>query len=321
MAFERIYGHEKQKILIYSFMEKGTIPQAFLFSGQEGIGKKRFGLEIAKFLLCEKKNGCNLCRGCRNVEKGVHPDLFILGKEDISTGIEESRLLKREVHIQPLEAERRVIIIDNAEMMTEEAFNALLKTLEEPPPFNSFILISSAEWILPPTIRSRCVRVYFNPLKRKEIEAYLKEEMKLEEKKAEFISSISFGSIGLSLFWLDEYNFFLRKRLAETLLRKETDHTEITLLSEKISEKKRGMIYFLFFLLSLFRDLFMINETGDTSSVINTDILSLLTSRKLKTESVVHCLREIEKSENFLFYNINRWLFFEHLLLRLRREL
>ena len=135
MAFDDIIGHERQKRFLDFLMERGNIPHAFLFCGQEGIGKSKTAMEFTKRLFCQTGTGCGICRPCVKLDRGSHPDLIVIRNEG-SIGIDDSRMIAKEISEHPFEQDRRVIIIDNAETMTNEAANALLKTLEEPPPYN-----------------------------------------------------------------------------------------------------------------------------------------------------------------------------------------
>ena len=117
MGFDSIIGHEKQKSMLLSMLEKERLPNAFLFSGPEGIGKKKVVLEFAKHILCDKGFACGICRPCIKIDRGSHPDILQVGNEE-SIGIEQSRSISKEVYEYPYESQRRIIIIDNAERMT-----------------------------------------------------------------------------------------------------------------------------------------------------------------------------------------------------------
>ena len=216
MGFENIIGHEKSKNLLRMFLENKNIPHAFLFYGQEGTGKKLVAKEFAKYLFCETGTACGRCNPCIKLERGSHPDLIVI-EGDNSIGIDQSRMLSKEICEYPYESEKRVIIIDQAETLTREAANALLKTLEEPPPYNHFFLITSSEKEIPPTIRSRCNRVFFAPLSREQLKQFFLQRPDTDDERADLLADISYGSIGCGLFWAEADNFLLRRVIIELI--------------------------------------------------------------------------------------------------------
>lgn len=316
MAFEGIIGHAPQKAVLSSMLEKDKVPHALLFVGPEGIGKKRLALEFAKLMLCEGRNACGSCLSCRMATKGSHPDLLVLGEEEGAVGIETSRLLRSEGRRPPFQAKRRVLLLDHAESMTEEASNALLKTLEEPPPYVVFLLVTAEERSMRPTLRSRCLRIVFNPLRREEVQRFLMEKQGLREEETQTVCSISLGSIGLGLFWLERENLLLRKRLSEVLMEKEGGNLEVTALSETISQDRRRAWVFLSFLLSLFRDLYMLNHDVDPSFAINRDLLP--PRKRYDDATIISAIRITSEALLLLSHNVNRWALLEQLFQRLR---
>ena len=316
MGFDSIIGHEKQKNILLSLLEKERLPHAFLFSGPEGIGKKKVVLEFAKHILCDKGFACGVCRPCIKIDRGSHPDILQVGNEE-SIGIEQSRNISKEVYEYPYESQRRIIIIDNAERMTREAKNALLKTLEEPPLFNIFFLITPSERDIPLTIRSRCMRLVFSPLYREQLKEYFKGTLLVDNEKAELLSHISHGSIGSGLFWTMEENFSLRRKIAELVLGKNKSFLRASVIAEKVAKNQREMTMFLSFILSLYRDVYCVRECGDALMIVNKDIRELLEWEKINLVRINTSIQRIEHAINLLRYNVNKWLVFENLMLRL----
>lgn len=319
MAFDDIIGHERQKRFLDFLMERGNIPHAFLFCGQEGIGKSKTAMEFTKRLFCQTGTGCGICRPCVKLDRGSHPDLIVIRNEG-SIGIDDSRMIAKEISEHPFEQDRRVIIIDNAETMTNEAANALLKTLEEPPPYNHFFVITSSEREIPLTIRSRCTRVAFSPLSRDQLELYFRDRAGIDPDRAHLLASISFGSIGSGLFWLDEENFALRVRMAETLSGRMKGFVLASSLAEKASATDRSASMYLTFLLSFFRDLFVRKVTGGTSFITNTDLEDILDETRGDLPWIENSLKRIQETVRVMRYNVNRWLAFENLLIHVARE-
>jgi len=326
MVFRHIIGHEKQKHFLKRLLDTGRMPHALLFSGQDGVGKKRIALECIKYMVCERGSGCGECRACLRIERRTHPDVIIIEEEDaisidLIRGNQERKIagINEEIYEYPYEGTIRAILIDKADMMTPEASNALLKTLEEPPPYNYFFLITSSEQSIPLTIRSRCARVAFTPLIEEDVRQYFTKVLQMDDEKAHLLSILSCGSIGAGLFWLEEGNLPMRKRLAELVVGKNRSFLHTTLLSEIVSQSDRQMVMYLNFLLSLFRDLFIVHYCQDASRIINRDIKEILESETIDRKWISSSFKKIQDAIHVMRYNVNRWLLFENTMLHIMR--
>jgi DNA polymerase III subunit delta' len=316
MEFSAIMGHSRAKELLSTLVGKDKLPHALLFSGPWGVGKKSLALEMAKNVFCQHGRACMACRSCRNIVAGVHPDLLVISGEG-SIKIDELRALRKEVCEPPYEGPMRVILIDNADKMTREAANALLKTLEEPPPNNLFVLITSKEQELPLTVRSRCMRIGFGTLSSGEMRSYFTKSLKLKESEAELISSISNGSIADGLFWVDKKNFQMRRTIAEVVVARKANFGNATLLAEKITKNGHEM-EFLGFLLSFLRDVWWLSHAGDQSGVVNQDLMEILAGvNRNRGHWAGASIRRIQTTMQALRYNVNRWLTIEHLMINI----
>lgn len=168
-------GHRDIHRQLEEWRQSGRLPHALMFLGPEGIGKSLVARNLATALLCsEKKAPCGECRSCQLIAKEQHPDLFELKPENGRIKIESIRELKRSFAMSPLVSANRAVLIAEAHAMNAAAANALLKTLEEPPPATYFILGSHAAGWVPRTILSRCQKIRFSPLNPQELEAILR---------------------------------------------------------------------------------------------------------------------------------------------------
>ncbi len=172
--FDKIIGNDTIKETLQKLVNSGKVSHSYLFTGLDGIGKKMIAKEFAKMLMCLNENKyCNNCKSCIEFDTNNNPDFFYIEPEGNSIKIEQIRDAQRKVSEKPIISNKKIFIIDNADKMTLEAQNCLLKTLEEPPEFITIILISSNDNNLLATIKSRCTIVYFNRISDDEIKKYL----------------------------------------------------------------------------------------------------------------------------------------------------
>ncbi|MBI4137414.1 DNA polymerase III subunit gamma/tau [Candidatus Roizmanbacteria bacterium] len=160
---------------ITAVLKSTSVPHAFLFSGPRGTGKTSTARIVARILNCKKrKKGepCNLCENCTAILAGTHMDVIEIDAAS-NRGIDEIRDLRERVAFAPAIGKQKVYIIDEVHMLTREAFNALLKTLEEPPAHVTFILATTEPYKLPDTIISRCVQIPFSKATHEELKRSL----------------------------------------------------------------------------------------------------------------------------------------------------
>ncbi len=176
MAFENLIGNEKIKTLLENSVETNNILHSYLFTGIEGIGKSLFAKEFAKMILCtsSKEKPCGNCKSCLEFQGESHPDFLEIESEDgKSIKIEQIRYLQEKIAEKPVTSEKKVYIIKDSDLLTKEAANSLLKTLEEPPEFATIILTTANESKLLVTIKSRCTKISFVPILEEEIKNYI----------------------------------------------------------------------------------------------------------------------------------------------------
>ncbi len=193
--------------------------------GPPQVGKGALALDLARLLNClavEDGTPCDACNQCRRIAAGNHADVRVIGlgqgveggPQRREIGIGAVRLVSSQAHLKPYEGANRVFIFEDAELLSEEAANALLKTLEEPPPQTTLILVTSQEDRLLPTIRSRCRRVELRLLSRDETVGYLEEARQVEREEAERLAHLCGGRIGWALSALDSPQL-MERRISE----------------------------------------------------------------------------------------------------------
>lgn len=178
MSFEKIIGNDENKKLLKNAVRNSNILHSYLFFGTKGIGKNFFAKEFSKMVLCNSKNEkpCNKCKSCIEFNSNNNPDFFVIEPDGSSIKIEQIRQMQKSILEKPIESHKKVYIINDAETMTKEAQNCMLKTLEEPQDFIVIILIASNENNILPTVKSRCTKVFFRNLDDADIIKYINEE-------------------------------------------------------------------------------------------------------------------------------------------------
>jgi DNA polymerase-3 subunit delta' len=209
MSFREIVGHRRVKRLLARAVQSGTLPPSLVFAGPDGVGKRQLAYALAQALNCpapvqtsaDQRDGCGTCPSCSRIARGLHPDVFTIRRpEDKSTiAVAQARDLVRQVGYRPFEAQHRVVVIDGADELGTDAQDALLKTLEEPPPRNVFVLVTSRPNLLATTVRSRCCVLTCAPLAASEIAAALVETRGLPEAEARAAAALSGGSFARAL--------------------------------------------------------------------------------------------------------------------------
>ncbi|SDE47946.1 DNA polymerase III, tau subunit [Thermus arciformis] len=188
LTFQEVVGQEHVKEPLQRAIREGRLAQAYLFSGPRGVGKTTTARLLAMAVGCEaEERPCGVCAHCQAVQKGAHPDVVEIDAAS-NNSVEDVRELKERILLAPLSAPRKVFILDEAHMLSKSAFNALLKTLEEPPPHVLFVFATTEPERMPPTILSRTQHFRFRRLREEEIAAKLRrilEEVEGEGREAE----------------------------------------------------------------------------------------------------------------------------------------
>lgn len=175
--FNNIIGNNQNKEILNQIIKNNNIAHSYMFIGKESIGKMLFAKEVAKAILCTANiKPCNNCKSCIEFETLNNPDFTIIEPEGNVIKIDQIRELVKKVYEKPIVSNKKVYIINDSNLMTKEAQNSLLKTLEEPPEYVTIILITSNENLFLPTIKSRCTKIIFNKLSDNELKEILGKE-------------------------------------------------------------------------------------------------------------------------------------------------
>ncbi|MDI6641064.1 MAG: DNA polymerase III subunit [Elusimicrobiota bacterium] len=331
MSFSDIVGQDKVINLLKKQLWLKRIPHAYLFVGPEGVGKKKTALELAKILNCERPtnskqvqevgNGgsasdssltecCDSCISCKKITKGLHPDVHLIDfnyqaalldeepARQTQIKIDTIRELQKQISLKPQEGFWKVFIIDNAEKLSQEASNCLLKTLEEPPENSLLVLISTVKFALPQTIISRCQYVRFCELKDEDIFKVFNCSPELMQT----ISKFSCGSVGKA-----------REILEQDL----KEISELTgLFNRLIADSSPSIDYY-----SLLEFSERISKDRNRVEKLLLQIIVLLREKLTKEPAVSEIIQFVVSLRQSMRYNINLKLLTDVLLLSLSKSL
>ena len=276
MALSEIIGHEKQLETLRSALTRGRLHHAYLFVGPEGVGKRMVALSLARAIHCSDQPGdfCGQCANCARIQAGNHPDVRIIGplqdKKEIS--IQQIREIEKELNFRSFSGGRKIAIIDPATLMNLAAQNALLKTLEEPPQDSVLILIASNSGGLLPTLRSRCLRLSFSPLRRDLLAGFLAAKG-MNPETANFLAAISGGSPGAAMN-IDIEELREKRQLWSGMLSalKAGGYRAATGAAEALASNKEETSKFLQWAETWYRDLLIHTVTQNSGDIVNLDL-------------------------------------------------
>ncbi|HBR55982.1 MAG TPA: DNA polymerase III subunit delta' [Blastocatellia bacterium] len=342
--FGGLTGNLKAKEALIRMRRGGRVPNALLFAGPDGVGKKLFALQLAKSFLCREANDfalCGQCSVCSRIERfsipdaadktkdefkqvffSEHPDVGMVAAYNRNILIDAVRDLEREANFRPFEADFRFFIIDDADKMGDAAANALLKTLEEPPAASHIVLITSRPESLLPTIRSRCQTIRFAPLSPAEIAEFLSRDGIHSEGSA-LAARISGGSIGRAIS-LDLEKFIalreaMLKIMENALFR--TDFAALLQAAEAMNDAKGSDDFeqSLEILETLVRDVWLVRNHAEAEMVSNFDLIDSLKhlASEVGSQRLAYWLAEIEKLRQSLAVNVNKKIGADALLLKM----
>ncbi len=296
-----------------SAIEHGRVAHAYIFDGERGIGKTTAAKAFAKALNCEEggTTPCGKCFSCRTFESGNNPDIFYIEDE---SGIKVDTVrekISREVMTKPYSCRYKVFIIKDAHKMNARAQNAFLKTLEEPPPYAAFLLLSQNLDALLATVQSRCMLFRLKPLPQPMLETHLL-NLGIERSEAEVLSHYACGIVGRAIELHNDDNF---KALSEEAMQlclkmKGFDLIEMNRTAEKLKDRKDEIKTLLELMYFIFRDALVYKLTQREEKLIHTaradDIKKLsaqYTAKRLMTacEAVENAWRRISANTDARF--------------------
>ena len=337
MLFSEIIGQEKAKRFLKRVMAEERIPHAYLFTGIPGIGKTSMAKAMTMALNCHEPvdfDGCGQCPSCRKLLGGNFPDFIHIKPDGQNIKIEQIRDLNRRLSFAPVSAKHRVCVVQQAEVMTGEAANSFLKTLEEPPPGNILILNAREPRDLLPTIVSRCQRVPFQPLPVQEMRDWLVREKDIDRQRATIAAKGSSGSLGSALRMCEEVFLEIREKWLSMLLKlpRVSKGEALEMAFESATRNKRGgaggfdaeepgLLEMLAVWGCWYRDLLLVKVGGPAHLIINVDFSDKFKNLagNFKKANLIESLFVVNQAIRDLRRMRNAALVMEHAVLKLQR--
>lgn len=326
--FEKIIGMEPILEHLKNAVRLGKVSHAYIFNGEEKSGKKTVARRFAATLQCEKggEEPCMVCKSCHQIKTGNHPDVVWVSHEKPNTiGVDDIRnQVVNDIVLKPYMGPYKIYIISEADKMTPQAQNALLKTIEEPPEYAVLLLLTENEERLLPTITSRCVTLNMKPVSKEVVKKYLMEEYRIPDYRAEVCVAFAQGNVGKAIMLATAENF--------ERIKNETLHLVKTLPSMQayeVSDAIKGIVDFklnvndyLDIMMVWYRDVLMYKATNDVNNLIFKDEINEIIHQANNSSyiGIENIIKGIEKSKERIKANVNFDLIMELLLMTIKES-
>lgn len=327
-GFKDVVGHRDIIQYIQDAVQQNKVSHAYILNGQRGSGKKMLAKLFAMTLQCEsdKSDPCGDCRSCIQANNGNQPDIITVKHEKpASISVDDIRTqVNGDIMIKPYSSPYKVYIIPDADLLTVQAQNALLKTIEEPPEYAVIFLLTENADSLLPTIRSRCVMLKLRNIKDKLVKKYLMEQLQVPDYQAELCAAFAQGNIGRAMLLAKSEHFNEIKEEAIQLLKyiNEMELHEIVSAIKEINKYKLEVADYLDIITIWYRDVLLYKATADVDGLVFSDQLKYIKERASKSsyEGIENILEAIEKAKSRIKANVNFDLLMELLLLAIKEN-
>ena len=329
MDLKQMIGNEGTLDYVRRALAGHKISHAYLIDGEDGSGKMTLAKAFARALLCTAAghvDACGHCQSCLQFDGGNHPDVIYVSHEKpaLISVAEVREQIVETVEIKPYESAYKIYIVDEADKMNEQAQNALLKTLEEPPEYIVMMLLTDNLSRILPTIRSRSAGISMKPVSVPDIETYLETRKQIPEDTARLAAQFSQGNVGRAIRFASSDTFTQRREGIIQILRtlQEMTMQEQLYSVKELSEQKTDITDCLDFMILWYRDVLMFKVTRDANQLLYKDQLKYISRQasQISYEGAENCLAAIEKAKVRLKANVNFDLTMELMLLTLREN-
>lgn len=329
-SFKDVVGHKNIIKYIQNAVAADAVSHAYILNGERGSGKKLLANLFAMSLQCENRDedgdACGKCRSCRQAVSGNHPDIIRVTHEKPNTiSVDDIRVqVNDDIAIRPYSSKYKVYIIADADLLTVQAQNALLKTIEEPPAYAVIMLLTENAEVLLPTIRSRCVMMKLRNIKDQLVKKYLMEQMEIPDYKADVCVAFAQGNMGKAIMLAHSEHFNEIKEEAVHLLRNIDEMT----VPELMDAVRRCMTYkleindYLDIIAIWYRDVLIYKATKNVDRVVFSDQMKYIKERARRSsyEGIENILDALEKAKARMKANVSFELSMELLLLTIKEN-
>lgn len=327
-GFRDIIGHQQIIEHLQNAIQLNKVSHAYIFNGEQGAGKKLLADTFAKTLQCREQGTepCMKCQSCKQAETRNQPDIIYVSHEKPNTvSVEDIReQLNGTISIKPYSSPYKIYIVDEAEKLTVQAQNALLKTIEEPPAYAVILLLTTNADAFLPTILSRCVVLNLKPVQDVLVKKYLMEQMEIPDYQADICVAFAQGNIGKAKKLASSENFTQIKDHALHLIKYIPDMEIYEIIEgiKSISEFKLDIHDYLDIIMIWYRDVLMFKATQDANMLVFEDEVNTIQKQADKSsyEGLERIIHGLEKAKVRLNANVNFDLTMELLLLTIKEN-
>lgn len=329
-SFKDVVGHKNIIKYIESAVQADAVSHAYILNGERGSGKKLLANLFAMSLQCQDRaeNGeaCGKCQSCKQAKSGNQPDIIrVIHEKPNTISVDDIRTqVNNDIMIKPYSSKYKIYIIPEADLMSVQAQNALLKTIEEPPEYAVIMLLTENAETLLPTIRSRCVMMKLRNIRDQLVKKYLMEQMEIPDYKADVCVAFAQGNMGKAIMLATSEYFNEIKEEVVHLLRNidEMNVSELMDAIKKCMTYKMEINDYLDMIAIWYRDVLIYKATKNVDRVVFSDQLRHIKQRASKSsyEGIENILDAIEKAKARLKANVNFELTMELLLLTIKEN-
>ena len=327
-GFHDILGHEQIIAHLQNAIEEDKVSHAYIFNGPEASGKMMLAEAFAMALQCEGegKRPCLECRSCRQAADHNQPDIIYVSHEKPNTiGVDDIRTqINNDIDIKPYSSRYKVYIVDEVQKMNQQAQNALLKTIEEPPAYAIILLLTTNADSFLQTILSRCITLNLKAVKEDKIKEYLMKHYQIPDYQADICAAFSQGNVGKAIQLASSEEFGELKASVLQLMKRleDIDLYEMTGAVKQIAEYKLSVNDYFDLMMIWFRDVLYLKATNDVDGLIFKDEVYDIKKQAAKRsyQGIEIILEALEKAKIRLNANVNFDLVIELLLLTIKEN-
>ena len=327
-GFHDILGHEQIIAHLQNAIEEDKVSHAYIFNGPEASGKMMLAEAFAMALQCEGegKRPCLECRSCRQAADHNQPDIIYVSHEKPNTiGVDDIRTqINNDIDIKPYSSRYKVYIVDEAQKMNQQAQNALLKTIEEPPAYAIILLLTTNADSFLQTILSHCITLNLKAVKEDKIKEYLMKHYQIPDYQADICAAFSQGNVGKAIQLASSEEFGELKASVLQLMKRleDIDLYEMTGAVKQIAEYKLSVNDYFDLMMIWFRDVLYLKATNDVDGLIFKDEVYDIKKQAAKRsyQGIETILEALEKAKIRLNANVNFDLVIELLLLTIKEN-